>query len=280
MNRQDLVLQGPDISAALAQGVKMLLDARSVEQLDTHAFRLPDARVRPADMEEGWQNWRIDYAYVPATPRLSDFRLLALDMDSTLITVECIDELADFAGVKGKVRTITEAAMKGEIDFAESLKRRVALLEGLPVEALQQVYDERVDLSPGAETLIARCKELGIKTLLVSGGFDFFVERLQERLGIDYTRSNTLEVRDGKLTGQVLGEVFDAEGKAQAMREVCAELGTTPAQAIVIGDGANDVPMMAIAGASIAYRAKPVVKQQATYTLDHVGLDGALNLFS
>ncbi|HLU77765.1 MAG TPA: HAD-IB family phosphatase, partial [Burkholderiales bacterium] len=146
-------------------------------------------------------------------------------------------------------------------------------------ETLERVYDERVQLSPGAESLIARCKELGIRTLLVSGGFTFFVDRLKERLGFDDARSNELEVRDGKLTGQVLGEVFDAKAKAAALEESCAAIGATSAQAIVIGDGANDLAMMTAAGVSIAYRAKPIVKQQATYSLDHVGLDGALNLF-
>src|SRR5690606_38432117 len=243
-----------------------------------HAFRLRHAHQRLAVLDV-CRGWRIDHAYVPTTTRLDDHKLLAIDMDSTLITVVCIDALAAFAGGKPQPTGVPQAAMRGEIDFGESLKRRVALLEGLPVETLERVYDERVQLSPGAESLIARCKELGIRTLLVSGGFTFFVDRLKERLGFDDARSNELEVRDGKLTGQVLGEVFDAKAKAAALEESCAAIGATSAQAIVIGDGANDLAMMTAAGVSIAYRAKPIVKQQATYSLDHVGLDGALNLF-
>lgn len=274
----NLIIQGPDAQESIAQSLSMLTGARAVQPLGPHAFRLRHAHQRQAVLDV-CRGWRIDHAYVPTTTRLDDHKLLAIDMDSTLITVECIDELADFAGVKAQVSEVTQAAMRGEIDFGESLKRRVALLEGLPVETLERVYDERVQLSPGAESLIARCKELGIRTLLVSGGFTFFVDRLKERLGFDDARSNELEVRDGKLTGQVLGEVFDAKAKAAALEESCAAIGATSAQAIVIGDGANDLAMMTAAGVSIAYRAKPIVKQQATYSLDHVGLDGALNLF-
>ncbi len=273
-----LVLQGPDMQENLAQSMAVLCGARSVQHIGERAFRLREARQRP-EIVEVCRGWRIDYAYVPATQRLDGFGLLAMDMDSTLITIECIDELADFAGVKNEVRDITQAAMSGEIDFAESLRRRVALLEGLGTETLERVYAERLQLSPGAEALIARCKEAGIKTLLVSGGFSFFVDRLKDWLGLDYTRSNTLEIRDGKLTGRLEGELLDARGKAAALLKVCAELGIAPARAIVVGDGANDLPMMAEAGVSVAYRAKPIVKQQATYALDHSGLDGVLNLF-
>lgn len=274
-----LVIQGPDVQEGIAQSLGMLTGARAVQALSPNAFRLRQARQRPEVMDV-CRGWRIDYGYMPTTVALADFGLLAMDMDSTLITIECIDELADFAGVKDKVSEVTQAAMRGEIDFAESLRRRVALLEGLPVETLERVYEERLRLSPGAEALIARCKELDIKTLLVSGGFSFFVERLKERLGLDYTRSNILDIQDGKLTGKVLGEIFDAQSKLAALQESCASLDITPAQAIVIGDGANDLPMMTAAGISIAYHAKPIVKQQATYSLDHVGLDGVLHLFS
>lgn len=274
----NLVIQGPDAQESLAQSLSMLSGARTVQVLGANAFRLRQARQRP-EVAQVCKGWRIDHGYVPNTVALADFGLLAMDMDSTLITIECIDELADFAGVKKEVSDVTQAAMRGEIDFAESLRRRVALLEGLPVETLERVYAERLQLSPGAEALIARCKELGIKTLLVSGGFSFFVERLKERLGLDYTRSNVLDVQDGKLTGKLQGEIFDAKAKAAALEEICATLGIEPAQSIVIGDGANDLPMMAAAGVSIAYRAKPIVTQQATYSLDHVGLDGVLHLF-
>ncbi|OGA27589.1 MAG: phosphoserine phosphatase SerB, partial [Betaproteobacteria bacterium RIFCSPLOWO2_12_61_14] len=205
---------------------------------------------------------------------------VVMDMDSTLITIECIDEIADMQGLKPQVAAITEAAMRGEIDFAESLRRRVALLEGLDERALQRVYDERLQFSPGAEILLARLKEHGIKVLLVSGGFVFFTERLKARLGLDFAHANTLEIADGKLTGRVLGKVFDAQGKADWLVKIREELELRPEQVIAMGDGANDLKMMARAGISIAYHAKPVVREQASYALNFVGLDGLVNLLA
>lgn len=273
-----LVIQGPGVTEATADTLRDLSSAQGIEVLGEQAFRLLDAQHH-TEVAEYCRARRIDYGYVPATAKLADFRLLAMDMDSTLITIECIDELADMARMKAKVSSVTAAAMRGEIHFAESLRRRVALLEGLPVAALEHVYQERLHLSPGAEALLTRASALGIKTLLVSGGFTYFVDRLKTRLKLDYTRSNVLEVRDGKLTGRVLGHIFDEQGKVAALRETCAELGIATEQAIVLGDGANDLPMMTAAGVSIAYHAKPIVRQQATYALNHCGLDGVLNLF-
>jgi phosphoserine phosphatase len=201
-------------------------------------------------------------------------------MDSTLINIECIDEIADMQGLKPQVSAITEAAMRGEIDFAESLRRRVALLEGLDEQALQRVYDERLKLNPGALMMLANLKEHGIKTLLVSGGFVFFTEQLKPRLGLDYTHANRLEIVNGKLTGKVMGKVFDAQGKADWLVKIRNELNLRPDQVIAMGDGANDLKMMAQAGVSIAYHAKPVVRAQASYALNFVGLDGLVNLFS
>ena len=220
----------------------------------------------------------IDCGWVPAKRRIDDFGLLVMDMDSTLITIECIDEIADMQGLKPQVSAITEAAMRGEIDFAESLRRRVSLLAGLDQSALQRVYDERLQLSPGAETLLAAARAAGIRTLLVSGGFTFFTERLQPRLGLDYTAANTLEVADGKLTGRVLGDIVDAQGKADWLNRIRSQLGLEKAQVIAMGDGANDLKMMAEAGVSIAYHAKPVVRAQASYALNQVGLDGVVPL--
>ncbi|WP_420993871.1 phosphoserine phosphatase SerB [Cupriavidus sp. 30B13] len=222
----------------------------------------------------------IDWAIVPAGRRLSDFRLVAMDMDSTLITIECIDEIADFCGLKAEVSAITEAAMRGEItDFNESLRRRVALLKGLDASVLDRVYEERLRLSPGAADMLQAVQVLGLRTLLVSGGFVHFTDKLKPRLGLDYTRANTLEIVDGKLTGQVLGEIVNADVKARTVREVCAQIGADPAQAIVMGDGSNDLKMMAVAGLSVAFRAKPVVRAQASVAFNHVGLDGLLQLF-
>lgn len=222
----------------------------------------------------------VDAEIVPMSARLSDYRLLAFDMDSTLITIECIDEIADYAGRKAEVAAITEAAMRGEIaNFEESLRRRVALLEGLPATVLARVYEERVRLSPGADALIVAARAAGLKMLLVSGGFTYFTERLAPRLGIDFSRANLLEIVHGRLTGRVLGEVVDAEVKRRVLEETCAAIGCTPAQAIVVGDGANDLKMMSVAGVSVAYRAKPRVRTETTHAINHCGLDAILNWF-
>jgi phosphoserine phosphatase len=203
-----------------------------------------------------------------------------MDMDSTLITIECIDEIADRIGVKPQVSAITEAAMRGELDFAGALRKRVALLEGLEESALQAVYEERLRLSQGAETLLQAARESGWKTLLVSGGFTFFTDRLQARLGLDHAVANTLEIQSRRLTGRVLGDIVDAERKANELRALASWIGVEPARAIAIGDGANDLKMMGAAGMGIAFRAKPVVRQQATHALNFSGLDGVLNLFA
>ena len=249
------------------------------EQISAHAFRLAAAAHHPEIAPYCLEN-RIDYGFVPPGRSLREIGLVVMDMDSTLITIECIDEIADMQGLKPGVAAITEAAMRGELDFAESLRRRVALLEGLDEHALQRVYDERLGLSPGAETMLAALKSHGIRTLLVSGGFVFFTERLRARLGLDYTRANTLETANGKLTGKVSGKIIDAQGKADSLVNIRDELGLKPEQVIAIGDGANDLKMMAQAGTSIAYHAKPVVRDQADYALNFVGLDGLVNLLS
>ena len=199
--------------------------------------------------------------------RLADFGLIAFDMDSTLISIECVDEIAAMAGRKAEVSAITEAAMRGEIaDYKESLRRRVALLQGLPASDLQRVYDERLRFNPGAERLVAACQAAGLKTLLVSGGFTFFTDRVRDRLGIDFTRSNVLEIEATALTGRMVdqpwGDICDGDEKRKMLLETCAALGVAPAQAIAVGDGANDLPMMAAAGLSVAYHAKPKVRER------------------
>lgn len=222
----------------------------------------------------------VDAALVRSGLRLADFRLIAFDMDSTLITVECIDEIADHAGRRAEVAAITEATMNGEIeDFAESLRRRVACLRGVPAAALQQVLDERVRLSPGVEPLLAGVKAAGLATLLVSGGFSFYTDALRERLGFDHSRANFLEIVDGELSGRVLDPIVDADFKHDEVLRRCAALGVSPTQAIVVGDGANDLRMMSIAGLSVAWRAKPLVRDRADIALAHGGLDSLLNVF-
>ncbi|MEH6503590.1 MAG: phosphoserine phosphatase SerB [Cycloclasticus sp.] len=205
-------------------------------------------------------------------------RLLVTDMDSTLISIECIDEIADMQGIKAQVSAITEAAMRGELDFAASLTQRVALLKGLPESSLQRVYDERLRLNPGAEKLIAYLKQSSIKLALVSGGFTFFTEQLKQRLGLDYTLANTLEVRNGVLTGRVEGDIIGAQAKADLLLQLSNELSLDKHQVIAMGDGANDLLMLDEAGLSVAYHAKPTVQTQTAIQLNHSGLDAVIDL--
>jgi phosphoserine phosphatase len=202
-----------------------------------------------------------------------------MDMDSTLITIECIDEIADFVGRKAEVAAITSAAMRGEIDWPTSLRQRVALLAGLDAQVLQRVFDERLTLSPGALELIAAAKAANVFTLLVSGGFTYFTDRLREQLGLDAAFSNQLEIVDGKLSGRVIGPLCDADAKAHHVRDAAARLGASREQIMAIGDGANDLKMMAVAGTSVAYHAKPVVQAQATLAINHGGLEQVLKAF-
>ena len=219
--------------------------------------------------------------------KLSDFKLIAFDMDSTLINIECVDEIADVAGRKAEVAAITEAAMRGEIaDYKASLRQRVALLRGVTVADMEQVYTERLKLNPGARELVAACKAAGLKVLLVSGGFTFFTDRVRDTLGIDYTRSNILEVESGpncgQLTGRMVdqawGDICDGEEKRRMLLQTCAQLGIEPRQAIAMGDGANDLPMMGVAGLSVAYQAKPAVRAQAMVAINSGGLDRLLEV--
>ena len=220
---------------------------------------------------------------VPEGIRLSDFRLIAFDMDSTLINIECVDEIADLAGRKAEVAAITEAAMRGEIaDYKDSLRRRVALLAGVPEQALETVYRERLRLNPGVETFVQACQRAGLKTLLISGGFTYFSERIRHRLKLDFARANTLGVSNGRLTGTLFdrpwGDIVDGAEKRRVLLEVCELMGIDTAQSIAVGDGANDLPMMAAAGLSIAYHPKPAVAAQAKLSILSGGLDRALEV--
>ncbi len=282
----DLIIQGEDIASADLRSLHAMASANGIERIEHvahQAFRLAqadgNAETRAA-IKKHCDTAQLDFSFVPSARKFSDIGLLAMDMDSTLITIECIDEIADFIGKKAEVSSVTASAMRGEIDWPESLRQRVALLAGLEESALEQVYDERLKLSPGATALITAAKKHGIKLLLVSGGFTFFTDRLKARLDIDYAFSNTLEIVNGKLTGNVIGQLCDANSKARHLRQTAAALSLTKVQCIAIGDGANDLKMMNEAGLSVAYRAKPVVQAQANVAINHVGLDGVLALFS
>jgi phosphoserine phosphatase len=273
----NLVAQGPAMTAGHADELAKLVGVLP-SAISGNAFRFKG--VRPIPSLASWCEERhIDHAFVPEGRRFADLKLLAMDMDSTLITIECIDELGALAGKRAEVAAVTAQAMRGEIDYPESLRRRVAAIAGLPETSLLKVYEERLRLTPGAEALLGKCKEHGVQVLLVSGGFTFFTDRLKARLRIDHTISNVLEVKGGKLTGAVLGDIVDADAKARKFVEIRESLGAPKTQTVAIGDGANDLKMMAEAGLSVAFRAKPAVRAQATCALDWCGLDAAVNLF-
>ena len=277
-----LILQGPGADSDTVNRIAAIVHAKKITPIAPKAFRCDDidsSNALRSEVAAVCHPARMDGTFMDASRQLSDFRVLVMDMDSTLITIECIDEIADMQGLKTEVAAITEAAMRGELDFRESLMRRVALLKGLDASALHQVFEERLRLSPGADSLLQGIKAAGLRSVLVSGGFTYFTDRLKNLLALDTTRANLLEVVDGKLTGHVIGNIIDAEAKRQTVIDECKALSTSPAAAIVIGDGANDLAMMSVAGLSVAFRAKPVVQAKAHVTLNYAGLDGVLNLF-
>ena len=263
----DAMTQAARLQTGPSTRLRMVLPCRAVT---------PDVRAGVAALCE---SHRVDHAFMPVpSRRLRDYAVLAMDMDSTLITIECIDELGDWCGRKAEIAAITEAAMRGEIpDYAESLRRRVALLAGLDARALESVYAERLQLSPGSERLLHEAHCAGLKTLLVSGGFTFFTDRLRERLGLNFARSNQLEILEGRLTGRLLGPIIDADAKAAELGRVCARIGVSIDRSIAIGDGANDLKMLGLAGLGVAYHAKPVVAMQAGIAIRYGALDRLLD---
>ncbi|HEX6634344.1 MAG TPA: phosphoserine phosphatase SerB [Usitatibacter sp.] len=276
----NLVIQGEEVETPDLKALAKLASGKAIERVSESAFRIThaDAGAREAVAAHCAQA-RLDFGFVAEGRKLSDFALLAMDMDSTLIAIECIDEIADFAGRKKEVAEVTASAMRGEIDWPESLRRRVAALAGLEEAVLERVHAERLRFNPGAERLVAAARGAGLKVLLVSGGFTYFTDRVRDRLGLDYAYSNVLVVEDGKLAGRVTGPLVDAQGKAGHVARLKRELGIARERVLAIGDGANDLAMLAEAGTSIAYHAKPVVRAKADYALDYAGLDGVLNLF-
>jgi len=274
----NLVIQGQPLTPDQLGELVALVQANHVVTLGAGAYRLTGA-AETAAVEPWCAQRQLDFGWVPDDRRLRDLRLVAMDMDSTLVTIESIDEMGDVLGIRDRIAAITRRAMRGELDYPASLRERVALLAGLEEQALERICEDRMALSPGAEALVLRCRKEGVRTLLVSGGFNFFTAWLQQRLGIDDVLSNVLEIRDGRLTGRVIGSIVDGNAKAAKLREEIALLGIERRQALAIGDGANDIPMMAIAGLSVAYRAKPQVRERATHVLDYAQLDDVLNLF-
>ncbi len=264
----NLVVQGEEVETPDLKELCRLSHGQSIERISDEAFRITHADpAAKKEVSAHCAKAKLDFGFVGEGRTLADFALLAMDMDSTLISIECIDEIADFAG------------RKAEVAWPESLRRRVAALQGLEESALERVYSERLRFNKGAEKLITAARRRGVKTLLVSGGFTYFTDRVRERLGFDYAYSNTLVVEGGRLAGKVTGPLVDAQGKAAHVARLKRELGIPRERVLAIGDGANDLAMMAEAGTSVAYHAKPVVKDKADYALDYVGLDGLLNLF-
>ncbi len=277
----NLVVQGEDVATPDLKSLHAIARGAVIERISETAFRITQADPSTRDgVAARCAQARLDWGFVVEGRKLSDFGLLAMDMDSTLISIECIDEIADFAGRKEEVASVTAAAMRGEIDWPESLRRRVAALAGLEESALERVYAERLRFNPGAERLIAAARRAGVKTLLVSGGFTYFTDRVRDRLQFDHAYSNVLSIEGGRLTGRTTGALVDAQGKAAHVARLRGELALSRERVLAIGDGANDLPMMAEAGTSVAYHAKPVVKAKAGYALDFSGLDGVLSLFS
>jgi len=276
-----LVVQGRAIHVAHLTHIHRLVGGNAqFMQTGEFSYYLPTNLTSSAEISGFCAQEQVDCAFVPDAQRINQFGLCVMDMDSTLISIECIDEIADMIGIKPQISAITERAMRGELDFAQSLRERVSLLKSLSESDLLRVLNARLTLNPGAKAWIETCKANNIKTVLVSGGFTFFANRVKEMLGLDVAISNTLEIIDGKLTGNILGDIVDAQAKADALIQFRNELNLQEHQTIAIGDGANDLKMMSVAGIGVAYHAKPVVQAQATYALNNTGLEGVIGLLT
>ncbi len=273
----NLVLQGSELNIADAQAIADKCDGK-LSSTSRYSIVSLQNTISNDEINELRSVYNFDINALSANLDVSAMKLLVTDMDSTLINIECVDEIADFINVKPQVAEITEAAMRGELDFESSLRQRVALLKGLEVTALEKVYEQRLQLNPGAEIMLKHLQQQGIKTALVSGGFTFFTERLKQRLGLDFTMANVLGEHNGRLTGEVEGDICGAQAKADFLLAHCKKLNISPSQVISMGDGANDLLMMKEAGLSIAYHAKPKVQAQAMTALNYCGLDGVLGL--
>lgn len=277
----DLVVYGGPVPTYLIEGIQSALQPAAVKPQGMQAVRFTGVTTQslPDALCQSLHNEQLDWGIVPAGRTINDFKLVVFDMDSTLINIECIDELADFAGRKAEVSEITEAAMRGELDYRESLQKRVAILEGLSAKVLARVFSERLLLNPGARELLEALQAANVHTALLSGGFTYFTERLRIELGLDFATSNELEIVSGKLTGKVVGDIVDAQAKADKLLELSKEFGLSKDQVMAVGDGANDLLMMAEAGTSVAYHAKPATQAKANHAINHGGLDSILTLY-
>jgi phosphoserine phosphatase len=278
----DLVVHGGAVPTFLLERLVAATGASAVAPRPPQVVRLKAARRTPefAALIPRIEAEKLDWAFVDRNRKLSDFGLIAFAMDSTLITIECFDELADFAGRKAEVSALTEAAMRGELDYRASLQQRLALLAGLDARFLARVYDERLTLSPGASELLEAARHAGLRSAIISGGVTYFTERLRIEHGFDFATSNELEVRGGRLTGRVVGDIVDAEAKGRHLVRLTGELGLHREQVIAIGDGANDLRMLGEAGLSVAYRARPAIPPSADVAINFAGLDSLLNLLA
>ena len=278
---KDLVVYGGPVPTYLIESIQTQLKPAATKAQGIQAIRFSGVASAnlPDVVHSGLTNEHLDWAFVPAGRSLNDFKLVVFDMDSTLINIECIDELADFAGRKAEVSAITEAAMRGEMDYRESLQKRVSVLNGLDARVLARVFSERLLLNPGARELLEALQAANIHTALLSGGFTYFTERLRIELGLDFATSNELEIVSGKLTGRVVGKIIDAQAKAETLKGLKTEFGLRQDQVMAVGDGANDLLMMAVAGTSVAYHAKPATQAKATHAINHGALDGILALY-
>ena len=272
-----LVLQGENLTNSIALEISDQLNG-VIELYSQHIRVTIPQNLLSEQLSNLRQCYDFDINVIPEQFDPAKVRLMVTDMDSTLISIECVDEIADYIDAKAEVSAITEAAMRGDVDFETSLRKRVALLKGLDTSVLDRVFEERLKLNPGAEVMLKGLKEKGIKTALVSGGFTFFTERLKEQLGLDYTMANVLTEKNGKLTGEVSGVICGAEAKAGFLLTQCEKAGISPSQTIAMGDGANDLSMMKEAGLSIAYHAKPKVQSEADIVLNYCGLEGVLGI--
>ncbi|MBU3656869.1 MAG: phosphoserine phosphatase SerB [Rhodocyclaceae bacterium] len=277
----DLVVFGGPVPTYLIESIQTQLRPVAIRPQGVQAIRFTDIATDavPDSIRAGLNNEQLDWALAPSGRTLNDFKLVVFDMDSTLINIECIDELADFAGRKAEVSEITEAAMRGEMDYRESLQKRVGVLAGLDARVLARVFSERLLLNPGARELLDALQNASIHTALLSGGFTYFTERLRIELGLDFATSNELEIVSGKLTGRVVGPIIDAQAKAETLLELTREFGLERNQVMAVGDGANDLLMMAEAGTSVAYHAKPATQAKATHAINHAGLDALLTIY-